>query len=92
MLMQKKFSIRVLITRQVVKKVNPNKYETSYKVRYHNLCVLGPDPNYNTDCKFADETEKHLRIHYLYLKPVLSTHQDEIIRHPKWMQSDVVFV
>ena len=77
--MHKYFSIPVLTTRE---------HETSYSIHYRNLCIVGPDPKYNTDRTFAEESEERLRVHYMYLKSILSTHPDSTIR--EWTQSDVV--
>ena len=90
MLMHKHFSIPVLTTREAVGKTSPSKHETSYGVQYRNLCIVGPDPKYNTDRTFAEESEERLRAHYMYLKSILSTHPDSTIRELKWTQSDVV--
>ena len=90
MLMHKHFSIPVLTTREAVGKTSPSKHETSYGVQYRNLCIVGPDPKYNTDRTFAEESEERLRVHYMYLKSILSTHPDNTIRELKWTQSDVV--
>ena len=89
-LMHKHFSIPVLTTREAVGKTSPSKHETSYGVQYRNLCIVGPDPKYNTDRTFAEESEERLRVHYMYLKSILSTHPDSTIRELKWTQSDVV--
>ena len=90
MLMHKHFSIPVLTTREAVGKTSPSKHETSYGVQYRNLCIVGPDPKYNTDRTFAEESEERLRVHYMYLKSILSTHPDSTIGELKWTQSDVV--
>ena len=90
MLMHKHFSIHVSTTREAVGKTSPSKHETSYAVQYRNLCIVGPDPKYNTDRTFAEESEERLRVHYMYLKSILSTHPDSTIRELKWTQSDVV--
>ena len=58
MLMHKHFSIPVLTTREAVGKTSPSKHETSYGVQYRNLCIVGPDPKYNTDRTFAEESEE----------------------------------
>ena len=79
MLMHKHFSIPVLMTR-----------ETSYGVQYKNLYIAGPDPKYNTDRTFAEESDERLCVHYMYLKSILSLHPDSTIRQLKWTQSDVV--
>ena len=42
------------------------------------------------DRTFAEEFEERLRVHYMYLKSILSTHPDSTIRELKWTQSDVV--
>ena len=90
MLMQKHFSIPVLTTREAVGKTSPSKHETTYGVQYINLCIVGPDPKYNTDRTFAEESDERLRVHYMYSKSMLSTHPDSTIRELQWMQSDVV--
>ena len=90
MLMHKHFSIPVLTTREAVGKTSPSKHETSYGVQYRNLCIVGPDPKYNTDRTFAEESEERLRVHYMYLKSILSTHPDSTVRELKWTPSDVV--
>ena len=90
MLMHKHFSIPVLTTREAVGKTSPSKHETSYGVQYKNLCIVGPDPKYNTDRTCAEESEERLRVHYMYLKSILSTHPDSIIRELKSTKSDVV--
>ena len=90
MLMHKHFSIPVLTTREAVGKTSPSKHETSYGVQYRNLCIVGPDPKYNMDRPFAEESDERLRVHYMYLKSVLSTHPDSTIRQLKWTQRDVV--
>ena len=90
MLMHKHFSIPVLTTREAVGKTSPSKHETSYSVQYTNLCIVGPDPKYNTDRTFAEEFDGRLRVHYMYLKSMLSTHVDSTIRELKRTQSDVV--
>ena len=58
MLMHKHFSIPVLTTREAVGKTSPSKHETSYGVQYRNLCIVGPDPKYNTDRTFAEESKR----------------------------------
>ena len=47
-----------------------------------NLCIVGPDPKYNTDRTFAEEFDERLRVHYMYLKSILSTHPEL-----KWTQT-----
>ena len=90
MLMHKHFSIPVLTTREAVGKTSPSEHETSYGVQYRTLCIVGPDPKYNTDRTFAEESDERLRAHYMYLKSILSTHSDSTIRELKWTLSDVV--
>ena len=87
-LMHKHFSIPVLTTREAMGKTSPSKHETSYGVQYRNLCIVGPDPKYNTDRTFAEESEERLRVHYMCLKSILSTHPDSTIC--EWTQSNVV--
>ena len=90
MLMHKHFSIPVLTTREAVGKTSPSKHETSYGVQYKNLCIVGADPNYNTDRTFAQESDERLLEHYKYLKSIISTNSDSTIRELKWTHSDVV--
>ena len=84
MLMHKHFSIPVLTTREAVGKTSPNKHETPYGVQYKNLGIVGPDPKYNTDRTFAEESDEGLRVHHMYLKSILSTHPDSTICKLKW--------
>ena len=90
MLMHKKFEIPVLTTREAVGKTTPSKHEISYGIRYRNLCIVGPDPKYNTEHTFAEEADERLRDHYKFLKSVLSTHPKPIVCELKWTQSDVL--
>ena len=90
MLMHKHFSIPVWTTREALGKTSQGKHETSYRVQYRNLCIVGPDPKYNTDRTFAEESDERLRAHYMYLKSILFTHPDGTIRELKWTPSDVV--
>ena len=90
MLMHKHFSIPVLTIREALGKTSPSKHETSYGVQYRNLCIVGPDPKYNTDRTFAKEFDERVCVHYMYLKSILPTHPDSTIREFKWTQSDVV--
>ena len=89
MLMHKKFEIPVLTTREAVGKAAPSKHETSYGIQYRNLCIVGPDPKYNTENTFAEEADEHLRDHCKFLKFVLSTHPEPIIRELKWTQRNL---
>ena len=90
MLMHKHCSILVLTTREALGKTSPSKHEASSSVQYRNLCIVGPDPKYNTDRTFGEESDERLCVHYMYLKSILSTHPDSTIRELKWTQSDVV--
>ena len=63
MLMHKKFQIPGLTTREAVGKATPSKHETSYGIQYRNLCIVGPDPKYNTQHMFAEEADERLRDH-----------------------------
>ena len=90
MLMHKKFEIPVLTTREAVGKTTLSKHETSYGIQYRNLCIVGPDPKYNTEHTFAEEADERLRDHYKFFKSVLSTHPEPIIHDLKWTQSDVL--
>ena len=76
MLMLKKFEIPVLTTREVVGKKTPSNHETSYGIRYRNLCIVGLDPKYNTKHTFAEEADGCLRDHYnvssLYFQTTMS--------------------
>ena len=84
MLMHKKFAIPLLTTREAVGKTTPSKHETSYGIQYRNLCIVGPDPKYNTEHTFAEEVDERLRDHYKFLKSVVSTHPEPIFRELKW--------
>ena len=64
MLMHKKFEIPVLTTKEAVGKTTPSKHETSYGIQYRNLCIVGPDPKYNTEHTFAEEADERVRDHY----------------------------
>ena len=90
MLMHKKFEVPVLTTREAVGKTTPSKHETSYGIQYRNRCIVGPDPNYNTEHMFAEEADGCLRDHYKFLKSVPPTHGEPMIRELKWTQSDVL--
>ena len=91
MLMHKKFEIPALTTREALGKTTPSKHETSYGIQYRNLCIVGPDPKYNTEHTFAEEADERLRDHYKFLNSfVLSTHHEPIIGELKWTQSDVL--
>ena len=50
-------------------------------VRIRNRTRTGP---------LQRKTEQRLRVHYMYLKSIPSTHPDSTIRELKWTQSDVV--
>ena len=94
MVMHKKYEIMVLTTKEAVgkttpSKTTPSKHETSYGIQYRNLCIVGPDPKYNTEHTFAEEADERLRDHYEFLKSVFSTHTEPIIRELKWTQGDV---
>ena len=89
MLMHKHFS-NVLTTWESVGKTSPSKHETSYGVQYRNLRIVGPDPKYSMDRTFTEEFDERLRVHYMYLISILSTHPDTTIRELKLTQSDVV--
>ena len=82
-LMHKECSISVLNTRQGLKNLTPKKHEPSYRVQYCNLSIFGPDPKYNTDRTFTDETEEQLCTHYLYLKSVVSIHPRQVAQGQK---------
>ena len=90
MLTHKQFEIPILTTRYTVGKTTASKHETSYGIQYRNLCIVGPDPKYNTEHTFAEEADERLRDHYKFLKSVLSTHPEPIFRDLKWSQSDVL--
>ena len=93
--MHKKFAqppkntIPVLTTREAVGKTTLRKHETSYGVRYKNLCITGPDVKYDNDRMFADDSDERLRSHFLFLKSILSTHPDTLIRDRKWTKADI---
>ena len=70
----------MLTTREVVGKTTPSKHETSYGVQYRNLCLTGPDVKYDTHRTFADDSDERLRSHFQFLKSILSTHPDKVIR------------
>ena len=70
MLMHKHFSTLALRTREAVGKTSPRKNETSYGMQCRNLCIVGPNPKYNTDRTFAEESDERLRVHYMYLKSI----------------------
>ena len=88
--MHKKFEVLILTIREAVGKTTPSKHRTSYGIRYSNLCIVGPDPKYNTEHTFAEEEDERLGDHYNFLKSVFSTHPEPIIRELKWTQSDVL--
>ena len=83
MLMHKTFAILVLTTKEAVGKTTPSKHETSYGIQYRNLCIVGLDPKYNIERTFAEEADERLRDHCKFLKCVLSTHAEPIIRELK---------
>ena len=88
--MHKQFEIPVLTTSEVVGKTTPSKHETSYGIQYRNLCIVGPDPKYDTEHTFAEEADERLRDHYKFLKFVFSSHLEPIIRELKWTHGDVL--
>ena len=76
MLMHKTLEIPVLTTTEAVGKTTPSKHETSYGIRYGNLCIVGPGPKYNTEHTF---TRRQMRFSVttinsssLYFQPTLS--------------------
>ena len=90
LLMHKQFEIWILTTGEADGKTTPCKQKTSYAIRYRNLCIVGPDPKYNIKDTFAEDADERLCDHYKFLKSVLSTHPEPIIREPKWTQRDVL--
>ena len=90
MLVHKKGENRVFTTREAVGKTTPSKHETNYGIQYRNLCIVRPEPKYNTEHTFAEEVDERLRDHYKFLKFVLSTHPEPMIRELKWTQNDVL--
>ena len=90
MLMHKKFEISVLTTKEAVGKTPPSKHEISYSIEYKDLCLVGPDPKYNTEHTFAVEADARLRDHYKFLNSVFLTHREPMIRELNWTQSDVL--
>ena len=88
MLMHKQFEIPVLTTGEAVSKTTPSKQETSYGIRYRNLCIFGLDSKYNREHTFAEEADE--RLHYEFLNSVLSNHPEPIVRELKRTQTDVL--
>ena len=88
--MHKGFEIPVLTTREAVGKTTPSKHETSYNIRYNNVCIVGPEPKYNTEHRFAEHADERLRDRYTFPESVLSIHPKPTIRELKWTQSDVL--
>ena len=84
MLMHKKFDIPFLTTKEAVGKTTPSKQETIYGIQYRNLCIVGPGPKYNTEHTFDEEADERLRDRCKFLKSILSTHPEPIIREVKW--------
>ena len=94
-LMHKKFAppakntSPVLTTGEAVGKTTPSKHETSYGVQYRNLCITGPDVKYHTDRTFANDSDERPRSHFQFMKSILSTHPDSLIRGLKWTKADI---
>ena len=89
MVMQKKFEIPVLTTREAVGRTTASKHETSYGIPYRDLCIVGPYPKCNTEHTFAEEADERICDHYKFLKSLVSSHPEPIIRQLKWTQIDV---
>ena len=84
-----KSTIPALTTREAVGKTTPSTHKTSYGVQYRLSCITGPDLEYDTDRTFSDESNERLRSHFLFLKSILSTHPDTLIRDLKWTKADI---
>ena len=82
-------TIPVLTTHDDVGKTTSSKHETSYRVPYRNLCNSSPDVKYITDRMFIDDTNEGLRSHFQFLKSILSTHRDPLIRDLEWTKADL---
>ena len=79
----------MLTTREAVGKTTLSKHETLYGVQYMNLCITGPEVKYDSNRTFADDSDEQLRSHCLFLKSILSTHPDTLIRDLKWTKADI---